>query len=589
MTALPRKPSPKRRSVSSPRSIANDNECDVLIIGAGLAGGCLARQLGLQMPDLRVVVIDKKADFDYSVGESTVEVWMDYATRVLKLGGYLLKHHIRKSGLRFYFDSAEKNLSLAEMSENGRDSYDLLGAMQLDRANFDRHLCKFNRKMGTKIHLGTKVLGGQGKGAMPGIELDGRNGHRVHTAAGTFRCRWLVDAAGRSSPLVKQLDLGGDDPRHSIGSYWARFEGCRDIDTASDDPTWQRRTNGRPLRFSSTNHFMYRGYWIWLIPLSDTLMSIGVTFDHDIAPMSFKSGKELLAFFRQHRGLSEAIGPDAELRDFFALKKMPRIAKQQFSEDRWFLTGMSGMFTDPMLSTTCAQISQSNRLIGEMIRTDRSGDAGRFESQVRHFNLAMRIRYESQMETLSQYHFHGSFDIWNTFMGAIYSLYYIAAVPDGTTDYRLIIDTANAHANTSCSCEETMKAAPGVTLSHSIVRLAGEFQQFLDQKGRYYERNRGHWCNPAILWARPGLDTHWFQGRDRDLAWERAEVKITYRNFCRAMVQRMTEIAEVPFSEERFARSFRYWFSAQTLADLLDAQRSSGPEPNSAALPKSTS
>jgi flavin-dependent dehydrogenase len=578
MAAFPPEPAQERPAASPRRATAIDHECDVLIIGAGLAGGCLARQLRLQIPELHVVMIDKKTNFDHWVGESAVEVWMDYATRVLKLGAYLMKHHIRKSGQRFFFDSAEKNLPLTEMSENGRESYDLLGGMQLDRAKFDRDLCELNRRLGVEIHLGTKVLRHCSEGVAPAIELDRCNGHRVHTSGGTFRCHWLIDAAGRSSPLVRQLGLEEYEPRHLVGSYWGRFEGCRDIDSVSDDSTWQRRTNGRPLRFTSTNHFMYRGYWIWLIPLSDTLMSIGVTFSHDIAPMSFKNGHELLAFFRQHPGLSEAVGPNAELRDFCALKRLPRIAKQQFSRDRWFLTGMSGMFTDPMLSSTSAQIAQSNRLIGEMIRTDRSGDAARFDSQVRHFNLAMRARYDSQIEVLRQYQFHGSFDVWNNVMGAVYSMYYIAAVPDGTTDYRFIIDLANAHATAHCNCEQTMRAGSAIRLSRSIVRLAREFQQFLDKTGRYYERNQGHWCDPTILWARPGLDARWFRGRERDLASERAEAKITYRNFCRAMVQRMAEIEGVPFSEERFNQSFRYWHSAQTLAALLAAQRSSEPE-----------
>jgi hypothetical protein len=37
----------------------------------------------------------------------------------------------------------------------------------------------------------------------------------------------------------------------------------------------------------------------------------------------------------------------------------------------------------------------------------------------------------------------------------------------------------------------------------------------------------------------------------------------------------MAEIEEIPFSEERFIQSFRNWYREQTLADLLNAQRSS--------------
>jgi len=41
-----------------------DKSCDVLIIGAGMAGSCLARQLSLEQPELDVIVIDAKTEFD---------------------------------------------------------------------------------------------------------------------------------------------------------------------------------------------------------------------------------------------------------------------------------------------------------------------------------------------------------------------------------------------------------------------------------------------------------------------------------------------------------------------------------------------
>ena len=57
-----------------------DKTCDVLIIGAGMAGGLLARQLSLEQPDLRVIVVDhRRPNSTAWVGELTVEVFDDYA------------------------------------------------------------------------------------------------------------------------------------------------------------------------------------------------------------------------------------------------------------------------------------------------------------------------------------------------------------------------------------------------------------------------------------------------------------------------------------------------------------------------------
>ena len=104
-----------------------------------MAGGCLARQLSLEMPQLSVCLIDGKTEFDYGVGESTVEVFDDYALRNLQLGPYLNRHHIVKHGLRFWFDSANRDLPLEEMSEQGRSHYTILNrGFQIDRSRFDR-------------------------------------------------------------------------------------------------------------------------------------------------------------------------------------------------------------------------------------------------------------------------------------------------------------------------------------------------------------------------------------------------------------------------------------------------------------------
>lgn len=83
-------------------------QCDVLIIGASMAGSCLARHLKLRHPEMAITVIDKKREFDYGVGESMLEVFWDYAAKDLKLGPYLDSNFVSKHGLRFFFDNAEK-------------------------------------------------------------------------------------------------------------------------------------------------------------------------------------------------------------------------------------------------------------------------------------------------------------------------------------------------------------------------------------------------------------------------------------------------------------------------------------------------
>lgn len=72
----------------------NHTRCDVLIMGASMAGACLARHLKLAHPDFDIVSIDRKKEFDYGIGESMLEIFWDYATKDLKLGPYLDCNHL---------------------------------------------------------------------------------------------------------------------------------------------------------------------------------------------------------------------------------------------------------------------------------------------------------------------------------------------------------------------------------------------------------------------------------------------------------------------------------------------------------------
>jgi len=95
-----------------------EKNVDVLIIGSGMAGACLARQLKLEFPQLKICVLEKKQVFVYWVGESITEVFEDYAIRTLKLNRYLHSQHISKYGFRFWWDKEDKSLPIEQMSAN---------------------------------------------------------------------------------------------------------------------------------------------------------------------------------------------------------------------------------------------------------------------------------------------------------------------------------------------------------------------------------------------------------------------------------------------------------------------------------------
>lgn len=547
-----------------------EKRCDVLIIGGALAGGCLARQLILQQPDLKIIVIDKKEKFDWWIGESTVTPWGDYAVRQLKLGPYLWKNHMMKHGLRFFFDSPDKQTPIDEMSEIGRIGYSAFPSFQLDRATFDADLARMNQELGVEVLMNTRVEGRTDEELKRAIIIDPENGHRVETSAGTIRCRWVVDAGGRTAPLVKRLDLlNHDDKRHNAGAYWGRYKNCIPFDQLGDDE-WRRKVQYTD-RYLSTTHFMYPGYWFWHIPLSENLLSIGVDFSQDHAPMTLKNGAELTAFIRSHRCLDQILGKDAECLDFLAFKYNHRHTKQFFSADRWALTGMAGSVVDALLSETCVGITLTNRCIGELIKTDRSGNQARFASQVKHFNIIAEKRHDA---ITRQYKFDrlGSFEYYLGHRQAQMSYVFNNPVREGLrgTGIDTAIATSDMHVNgCECSWEKELKAV-NAGLFGTLERLDQEFYDFLVKSDSYFRLNRGEFHDDA---ERASITQNfWSKKPDRER--QSAEDRVTYETAFRFYLSGVAESQKVPWSEVAFKKFFSHDLSLkQTLADGVAALR----------------
>jgi 2-polyprenyl-6-methoxyphenol hydroxylase-like FAD-dependent oxidoreductase len=84
--------------------VTETNFFDVAILGGGLAGGCLARQLHLEAPHLRVLVVEKRPhpvpEAAFKVGESSVEIGAHYFQKRLGLEPHLRSEQLEKLGLR---------------------------------------------------------------------------------------------------------------------------------------------------------------------------------------------------------------------------------------------------------------------------------------------------------------------------------------------------------------------------------------------------------------------------------------------------------------------------------------------------------
>jgi flavin-dependent dehydrogenase len=389
---------------------------DVVLLGGGLAGGLLTRQLRLQRPDLRVLCLERSRTTSWKVGEATVELFSNYLLRRLGLSTYLYEHHLPKNGLRFFFDNALKNAPLPAMSEIGSRSLPYHPSFQLDRRLLERELRDGSTSLGAELVEGAKVTD-VALGAPHRVTFD--DGERQRSV----RCSWVVDASGRTSVLARQLGLRVPVRDHRCLAAWARVEGLVDLDGPSIDADFRARVRHSSRRLS-TVHFVHRGYWIWLIPLRGGVTSVGVVGDHRRLSRDVLTEAGLRTFLSGHHALGELLAP-ARWLDFGGYGQLAYGTRQWFG-DRWAVVGEAAAFSDPFYSPGSDFITLANDFTADLIARDHDGeDIG---ERQRLYDGYLQYRFAANMPLYrDQYELFGSFDLlrarWDFDVASYYNLW----------------------------------------------------------------------------------------------------------------------------------------------------------------------
>lgn len=373
--------------MTGPTDSAAAPRTDVVICGGGLAGLLLARQLHLELPQLSVTVLEQSRrplpDACHKVGESSVETGSQYLER-LGLEDYLLDQHLIKLGLRFFPGHGELPLHLR--TEIGPGAEPVVRSYQIDRGRFETAMRGFIEDDGSTLIEGARVrdiaLGAGDDDHVITYELDGESQ--------TINAHWVVDASGRAALLRSKLKLKRG-AKHVASSGWFRIKGRFDINSMvpESETSWHGRACADE-RWRSTNHFMGKGYWAWVIPLSTGYTSIGLVVHEDTHAFSnVRSLENVRAFLAEHEPhLAAALEPyPAE--DFLCLGKYTNGISRSFSVDRWAIVGEAGAFVDPLYSPGTDFIGFANCFATEMIRVEQQG--GDLEATAQLLNTQFRI------------------------------------------------------------------------------------------------------------------------------------------------------------------------------------------------------
>ena len=319
------------------------------------------------------------------------------------------------------------------------------------------------------------------------IELDGQNGHTIITTQGNIRCRWLVDASGFNTPLGRKLGLVKQLEQHPISTRWARIRFMNDPDSLGDDH-WRERVNFTS-RFLSTNHFLYDGYWFWMIPIDRETYSVGVVWHQDKADITLNSQEEFIDFLKEHRCLADLLGEKYEVVDGYAMKNMSRISDQFYSTDRWFMTGMSAAFLDPLFSSGSAFLTDANRMIGDLIDTDTSGDQQAFANKVTCYNAHSRWWLDNFLLHISG-NYHGSYDLLRQLFPPLLMDYFGIILPTSMAKLWGYDPTVNYGDGSQ------LRQQKAQILEHSVIHRAhaikDELSDFLAKREGVYANNFDH-------------------------------------------------------------------------------------------------
>ncbi len=403
---------------------------DVVVVGGAIAGASTGILLKRQMPHARVLIVEKTDQFDWKVGESTVEVSAYFLTRVLKQYEHLSREQLPKQAFRYWFYN-DSVTSLREASEVGPTQLARTPSFQLDRSKLDEHLLKVAAEEGSEVWRPARVTDVDLQGyAGNTVTVEKSDGSRVKV-----RGQWVVDATGRHAMLARKR--GGVTPieSHPISAIWVRYRGVKDLDgveIAGTDPSDSYARAVLASRRLATNHFTGWGYWIWFIPLKDGETSVGLVWDKRLVNPEGATPLEKLTRFLNGNPLTRellerAVPIEGDCRSYGHL---PYFADKYIGPG-WTCVGDAGGFLDPFYSPGLDQMAFSVHSRVELIRQAFSGTPQEemekaYAEHNRRYDRYFHYFYESIYR--DKYFVMGDYDTMTAAFLLDTAFYYCAAV-----------------------------------------------------------------------------------------------------------------------------------------------------------------
>jgi flavin-dependent dehydrogenase len=324
-------------------------KCDVLVIGAGPAGTVAASIVS--QAGYSVKIVEKLQFPRFVIGESLLPRCMEALEEAKFLDAVKAKGFQEKFGAKFVKNGKVCDYFFADQFTAGWN-----WTWQVPRAEFDKTLADTVEKMGVPVNYETTVTGIQFNGSDSVTTVEDKNGE-----AREIEARFIIDGSGYGRVIPKLFNM---DRPSNLPPRKALF--THTVDT-------KRSMADEPNRITIVVHD--KGVWIWIIPFSNGITSLGFVASPEYFDQFPGTDEEQL------RALIASQPYTAERFKEVEFVFEPRILQSwsattsSFYGDGFVLTGNVTEFLDPVFSSGVTLASVSSQMAAHLVIKKLKGEA----------------------------------------------------------------------------------------------------------------------------------------------------------------------------------------------------------------------
>jgi halogenation protein CepH len=349
---------------------------DVIVMGGGPGGSAAGAYLAKH--GRKVLILEREKFPRFHIGESLLpagwELWDKIgATKDIEEAGFVLKQ-----GIMFgMFEKPEVKLLTAEYPQYFVHPW----TFHVERGKFDELLLNNARKQGAEAREEWSVKevifeGSRAVGVMAGP--NGQEPHRIEAPM-------VVDATGRDCMIARRMGWRKPDPVLNKISHFTHFKGAfrRDSkDVVDIGPVFEGSV--------TTDIYTIDGGWIWYIPLSDDIVSVGAVLDARHARTLGDTPQERFEkAIAACPTVKQMVGDSAQHMEMQTISNISYL-NEQFVGDGFVLVGDASMFVDPIFSAGVTLairggVYASERILECFKQNDFSAELLRpYETRIKH-------------------------------------------------------------------------------------------------------------------------------------------------------------------------------------------------------------